>query len=130
MDHPHFVSRKYPPLSMEKRAAQFSPFKAMVGYDEEVEEESRFTEDEIFIDENRLEELDERLRAVAARLGAGERPTVKITYFVPDDRKAGGAYVALSGAVRRIDEVAGTLVMADGTRVEAARMVELEVTGE
>ena len=126
IDHPHFVSKKYPPMPMEKRAAQFSPFKAMVGYDDEVEEESRFTESEIFMDENRLEELDERMRTVAEKVAAGERPTVTFTHFVPDDRKEGGEYVVTEGKVRRIDEMTGVLVLTDGRRIEISRITEVE----
>ena len=126
IDHPHFVSKKYPPMPMEKRAAQFSPFKAMVGYDDEVEEESRFTESEIYMDENRLEELDERMRTVAEKVAAGERPAVTITHFVPDDRKEGGEYVVTEGRVRRIDEITGVLVLTDGRRIEISRITEVE----
>ena len=126
IDHPHFVSKKYPPMPMEKRAAQFSPFKAMVGYDDEVEEESRFTESEIYMDENRLEELDERMRTVAEKVAAGERPAVTITHFVPDDRKEGGEYVVTEVRVRRIDEITGVLVLTDGRRIEISRITEVE----
>ncbi len=125
IDHPHFVSKKYPPMPMEKRAAQFSPFKAMVGYDDEVEEESRFTDSEIFMDENRLEELDDRMRTVAGKVAAGERPVVTITHFVPDDRKEGGEYVVTEGRVRRIDEITGVLVLTDGRRIEIGRITEV-----
>ena len=96
INHPHFVSKKYPPMSMEKRAAQVSPFKAMVGYDDEVEEEA-----------------------------AGERPVVTITHFVPDDRKEGGEYVVTEGRVRRIDEMTGVLVLTDGRRIEIGRITEV-----
>ena len=130
IDHPHFVSKKYPPMPMEKRAAQFSPFKAMVGYDDEVEEESRFTDSEIFMDENRLEELDERMRTVAEKVAAGERPAVTITHFVPDDRKEGGEYVVTEGRVRRIDEMTGVLVMTDGRRIEIGRITEVAEIGD
>ena len=126
IDHPHFVSKKYPPMPMEKRAAQFSPFKAMVGYDDEVEEESRFTDSEIFMDANRLEELDDRMRTVAGKVAAGERPVVTITHFVPDDRKEGGEYVVTEGRVRRIDEMTGVLVLTDGRRIEISRITEVE----
>lgn len=125
INHPHFVSKKYPPMPMEKRAAQFSPFKAMVGYDDEVEEESRFTDSEIFMDENRLEELDDRMRTVAGKVAAGERPVVTITHFVPDDRKEGGEYVVTEGRVRRIDEMTGVLVLTDGRRIEIGRITEV-----
>ncbi|MBR0378313.1 MAG: hypothetical protein IJI04_07825 [Lachnospiraceae bacterium] len=125
INHPHFVSTKYPSMPMEKRAAQFSPFKAMVGYDDEVEEESRFTHSEIFMDENRIEELDERMRTVAGKVSAGERPVVTITHFVPDDRKEGGEYVVTEGRVRRIDEITGVLVLTDGRRIEIGRITEV-----
>ena len=130
IDHPHFVSKKYPPMPMEKRAAQFSPFKAMVGYDDEVEEESRFTDSEIFMDENRLEELDDRMRTVAGKVAAGERPVVTITHFVPDDRKEGGEYVVTEGRVRRIDEMTGVLVLTDGRRIEIGRITEVAEIGD
>ena len=130
IDHPHFVSKKYPPMPMEKRAAQFSPFKAMVGYGDEVEEESRFTDSEIFMDENRLEELDERMRTVAEKVAAGERPVVTITHFVPDDRKEGGEYVVTEGRVRRIDEITGVLVLTDGRRIEIGRITEVAEIGD
>lgn len=130
IDHPHFESKKYPPMPMEKRAAQFSPFKAMVGYDDEVEEESRFTDSEIFMDENRLEELDDRMRTVAGKVAAGERPVVTITHFVPDDRKEGGEYVVTEGRVRRIDEMTGVLVMTDGRRIEIGRITEVAEIGD
>ena len=35
---PHHVSKKHPRLSMDKRAAQFTPFAALTGYEEEIEE--------------------------------------------------------------------------------------------
>lgn len=33
IDLPHPVSSHHPPMSMEKRAAQFAPFAALTGYD-------------------------------------------------------------------------------------------------
>ena len=38
-----------------------------------------------------------------------------VEYFVPDDRKAGGAYVTVTGRVRHISVPERTLVMEDGT---------------
>ena len=127
MDHPHFVSKRYPQMPMEKRAAQFSPFKAMVGYDDEVEETARYTEDEIFADEDRLEELDEVLRILSERMDAGERPFVKIRHFVPDERKEGGAYVVTEGNVRRIRSDERCIVMEDRRTILISRIFEIEI---
>lgn len=127
MDHPHFVSKRYPRMPVEKRAAQFSPFKAMVGYDDEVEEAARYTENEIFADEDRLEELDEALRILSERMDAGERPFVKIRHFVPDERKEGGAYVVTRGNVRRIRSDERCIVMEDRQTILIGRITEIEI---
>ena len=82
------------------------------------------------MDENRLEELDERMRTVAEKVAAGERPDVTITHFVPDDKKEGGEYVVTEGRVRRIDEMTGVLVMTDGRRIEIGRITEVAEIGD
>ncbi|MBQ3263741.1 hypothetical protein IJH06_01360 [Candidatus Saccharibacteria bacterium] len=37
---PHFVDTNYPPMSMEKRAAQFLAYKSLVGYEDLIEEKT------------------------------------------------------------------------------------------
>ena len=46
---PHHISKKHPRLSMEQRAAQFAPFAALTGYEEQVMETARVTENRIDI---------------------------------------------------------------------------------
>ena len=98
---------------MLDRAAQFAPFAALTGYEAAVGETARLTAEKRELDAQEAEELNCRLAAVIARLP--DRPEVTVEYFVPDDRKAGGAYVTVTGRVRHISVPEKTLVMEDGT---------------
>lgn len=94
-------------MSLYNRAAQFAPFAALSGYDDMITEESRTTD----VDHMRIlqpdeaEELNQRIRKLIELTEAGEHPTVRITYFEPDRRKAGGKYVTIEDAVKRVDGV-------------------------
>lgn len=96
---PHHVSQKHPPMSLEERAAQFSPFAALVGYDACVEESNRLVEQFLRLDENYLQELDEKLRHIQEHIC--EQPLVEITYFVPDLIKSGGSYSNMRGGCKK-----------------------------
>lgn len=99
---PHHVSAKRPHMSVIDRAAQFSPFAAVVGYDAAVKETARLTDRRVELDEYEKDALNEKLNIVAAHIE--ERPEIAITYFKPDDKKAGGAYVTVTGCVKKIDD--------------------------
>ena len=109
---PHHVSQNHPQMSMHDSAAQFAPFAALTGYESAVGETARLTSERRELDPQEAEELNRRLTDLAARLK--DRPKVTIEYFVPDDRKAGGAYVTVTGRMRHISVAKMTLVM-DGT---------------
>ena len=121
---PHPVSAKHPRMSMQERAAQFSPFAALTGHGEVIRETGRLTEDWLELDEAAKAELDRRLRLLAA--GLDQRPTVTATWFQPDERKAGGAYVSATGTARKLDPLAGVLLLEDGTQIPVQRLVSLE----
>ncbi len=110
---PHHVSQNHPQMPLRDRAAQFAPFAALTGYEAAVGETARLTAERRELDAQEAEELNRRLTDLAARLP--ERPEVTIEYFVPDDRKSGGAYVSVTGRVRHISVPERTLVMEDGT---------------
>ena len=110
---PHHVSRNHPQMPMLDRAAQFAPFAALTGYEAAVGETARLTAERRELDAQEAEELNRRLVAIIARLP--DRPEATIEYFVPDDRKAGGAFVSVTGRVRHISVPERTLVMEDGT---------------
>ena len=112
---PHHVSEKHPPMSRLDRAAQFSPFAALTGYEAAVKETARMTDRRIELDEGEKAAIDQRLTLVQERLPV---PTeVTITYFMPDKKKAGGAYVSVSGTVKKIDDYERTVVLHNGTSI-------------
>ena len=115
IDLPHHVSETHPPMSRADRAAQFSPFAALTGYDAAVRETARVAERRIELDEGVKAELNARLNCILEHLS--EHPQVSLTYFVQDEKKSGGAYRTVTGTVRKLDSFAKTLTLTDGTVV-------------
>ncbi|SCW46671.1 hypothetical protein SAMN02910456_01279 [Ruminococcaceae bacterium YRB3002] len=113
-----------PPMPVHDRAAQFSPFAALVGYDDAVAETARLTDSRRDMMEDGISGLNRQLELLEERIR--EMPPVKVTYFVADRFKEGGSYVTREGAVRRIDSLAGCLVFADGGRVPLADIYSME----
>lgn len=112
---PHHQSGTRPHMSLHDRAAQFSPFAALTGYDAAVEEAARLTEQKLELSEEEKAAIGAKLTEIREHIK--ERPEVTVTYFVPDERKAGGTYVTVTGTVRRIDEFERVVVMQDQSRV-------------
>lgn len=119
---PHHVSQNHPQMPLRERAAQFAPFAALTGYEAAVGETARQTTERRELDAQEAAELNRRLASLIARLP--ERPEVTIEYFVPDDRKAGGAYVTVTGRMRHISVAKMTLVM-DGTEIPMEDVVSV-----
>ena len=113
---PPHISKRYPQPTMMDRAARFAPFAAITGYEEMVLEEARVTEERIDLDEGALSLLNEKLNMIQEFLD--EEPEVTITYFEPDKKKAGGAYVSITGTVKRIDENEHLVIMTDGKKIK------------
>lgn len=126
---PHPVSRTHPQMSMHDRAAQFSPFAALSGYEEAVAEEARLTEEKILLDEYEKQRIDEKLQKIRDDLqerGKEEKPRISVTYFLPDQRKAGGAYVTVTGRVKKMDTYKQQLLLTDDSTIPFQEIVELE----
>ena len=87
IDLPHHVSHRHPQMSMEKRAAQFSPFAAMVGHDAAIRETARFTEEQMELTEDEKAIIDDKLQTIQAHIK--EQPEITVTYFQPDEKKSG-----------------------------------------
>ena len=127
LDMPHHVSTRHPQMSMHDRAGQFSPFAALDGHGDILRETARLTEERLELDEDARTLLDRRLRDLSSRLA--EHPAVTVEYFVPDARKAGGAYVRTMGRLKRISTATGTLDLEDGTRIALRDIIALEEQG-
>ena len=115
MGLPHHVSKTRPQMPMSDRAAQFAPFAALTGYDAAIKETGRLTDERIELDVEALSALDMKYQLLMEALD--EAPEVTITYFQPDERKAGGKYVSAVGAVKKIDDFERRITMRDGTRI-------------
>jgi hypothetical protein len=109
---PHHVSAKRPHMAAIDRAAQFSPFAALTGYDAAIKETARTTDKRIELDETSKDALRGRLQLISERIK--DRPEIAFTYFQPDIKKTGGAYITAVGCVKKIDEVERLVLLADG----------------
>ena len=116
-----------PRMSMVDRWAQFAPFAALTGYEAVVEEAARLTDARLELSEDMKTMLNDKMQMILDNLE--NEPFVTITYFVPDKRKAGGAYVDVSAIVERIDEYERCIVMTEGTKIpiEQIRAIEGEL---
>ena len=121
---PHYTSSKRPRMAMIDRAAQFSPFAALTGYDAAAKETARLTEDWVELDEYQKSALNDRIQILQERLS--NTPVISITYFVPDERKSGGAYCTETGIIKKIDYYERAVIMRSGTHISIDEIIGIE----
>ena len=121
---PHHVSMTRPHMSDINRAAQFSPFAALTGYDAAIKETGRLTDERIELDEYTKEHLNDRLQIIADQLK--EQPEISVTYFQPDAKKDGGAYVTATGTAKKIDRYERVVIMTDDTTIPIYEIISIE----
>lgn len=121
---PHPTSSKHPRMPLSDRAAIFSPFAALSGHGAAIAETARVTEQKMDLDEDTKAELDRRQAILMEHIG--ERPEIFVTWFQPDSRKEGGAYLTTAGQLKRLDEVQRVLILTDGTKIPLDEVVGLE----
>ena len=128
-DIKHFTRPQYDdlhPMSMHDRAAQFSPFAALVGYGDAVAETARLTDSKVELTEDEMFELNANLNRLLDCLD--EHPKIRVNYFVPDEKKSGGRYVDMVGVVRIYDSYAQELVFMDKSRINIQTISRIEIT--
>ena len=121
---PHHVSPTRPQMPMSDRAAQFAPFAALTGYDAAIKETGRLTDEKIELDEEALTALDMKYQFLMDALD--DAPEVTITYFQPDERKAGGKYVSAVGVVRKVDDFERRITMRDGSKIPMDNVLSID----
>ena len=121
---PHHVSTTRPHMIAIDRAAQFSPFAALTGYDSAIKETARLTDERVKLDEYVKDALSDRLQIIADRIQ--EHPEIAITYFQPDAKKNGGAYVTAINTAKKIDEYERVVFMTDGTAIPIDEIISIE----
>ena len=125
IEHPHYVSPEFPQMPRLNRAAQFSPFAALTGYGDLIDEAARYTGEKTEPDESRKQELNRKLSYL---LSQSVPPAVTVTYFMADGKKEGGEYLSVSGAVVGFDPVKKTVLMASGAAVPISDVAD--ITGD
>lgn len=119
----HHVSKNRKPMSSRDRAAQFSPFSALTGYDEAIQETARTVEKKKQLSENQAAILNEKLFILSTW---ETQPIVTIVYFKKDKRKEGGKYLTIEGKIKHIDEVERTLILQDGTTISIHDLYDIK----
>ncbi len=119
----HHVSKTHKQMSIEERSAQFAPFAALTGYEDEVKETERITERMIEITEDIRSILDEKIRLIQNKIA--EQPNVTITYFVPDINKQGGKYQTINGIIKKIDNYEKKLILTSNTEIFIKDIIEI-----
>ena len=121
---PHPTSTKHPRMPMSDRAAIFSPFAALTGHAAAIQETARLTDQRMELDEDTRAELDRKQKILMDHIA--DQPEVTITWFCPDEKKSGGAYVVSMGRLKKVDDVADTLKLADETTIPLNEIVDLQ----
>ncbi|MEA4901351.1 hypothetical protein [Desulfitobacterium sp.] len=121
---PHPVSTTHPHMTVIDRAAQFSPFAALTGFDAAIKETARLADKRVELDEYIKDALNDRLQIIADRIK--EHPEITITYFQPDAKKNGGAYVTAIGTVKKIDRYERVVAMANGTVIPIDEIISID----
>lgn len=124
INKPHHTSKTRKRMSGLNRAAQFAPFAALTGYDASILEAARLTESQIELDDQTIEMLNIKLNFIKWHIK--EQPEITVTYFEPDTKKSGGAYVKYSGTARFIDEIERVIILNDGTKIKIEMIFDLQ----
>ena len=121
---PHYVSKKHHQMSIYARSAQFAPFAALTGYEDEIKETARLTQNKKEIDDALKNILDDKLQTIQEKIAT--RPEIAVTYFVPDLKKTGGSYVTITGIVKKIDKYKKVIILEDTTEIPISEIIEID----
>lgn len=108
------------PMQREKRAAQFSPFAALTGYDKAIKEEGRVTEQRRFL-------TNEEFAEIELKLIKGINKEISITYFQKDENKDGGKYISVVNKLVKIIPQQKKVQFEDGLLINIKDISSLEI---
>lgn len=133
MKYDHIINQQRPASSRPKmsaidRAAQFSAFAALVGLDKQMDETARLVDSKIELSEDEVAILNRKFQILTNKQNDNEDyPNIKVTWFVPDLHKEGGAYVTKIGTVKRVDEVFFKIILVDRTEINISDILDFEI---
>lgn len=120
---PHYVSKKRQQMPITDRAAQFAPFAALTGYEENIKEATRLTDTRIEIDEERKLILNDKLQIILNNIK--DEPVITFTYFIYDDKKSGGKYINITNQVKKINITDGYITLIDKTKIPIEEIIDI-----
>lgn len=124
IDLPHHVSKKHPQMSMQNRAAQFSPFAALTGHNEAIKETQRATQQRIELDEYEKGRINAKLQMIQNKIE--EHPQITVTYFKPDCKKDGGEYRTVTASIKKIDGNQRKLILENEEEFRIENILSIE----
>lgn len=124
-NHERYQLKHHTPMSLESRAAQFAPFAALVGYDEEIGEAARSTDGREELSEDAIDALNQAFQKLLDH--EEERPLVTVTYFRPDAKKDGGMYMTYTGNFRFYDAEKRVMKLVDGMVIGVGQVCRIEM---
>ena len=125
MNLPRPEPKKHPRMSLHDRAAQFSPFAALTGHNAAIDETARLTDRKIELNEERKAELDRMWQYLMEKVK--EKPKIKITFFIKDEKKSGGIYTTVGERIKKMDPYQKTILLEDGTNIYYREIFEIEL---
>ena len=122
---PHHVSKSHPQMSMMNRAAQFVPFAALTGHSAAIEETARLTDEQQELAEEDSDALNQKMAYLRETIN--EHPTITITYFEPDKKKAGGKYKSIEGQLQNIDDYGQAIILKSGVSIPFVSILDIQI---
>lgn len=120
---PRHVSPTRHPMSNHDRAAQFSPFAALTGYDNYIKEEARLTQSKKELTEEEKQEVEQKLQFLDS---CGGNPLIEVTYFKSDNKKSGGSYESVTAEFKRVDLSELNIVFKSGEKIPIRDILSIE----
>lgn len=109
-------------LSIKRKFGKNALVKGM-----DLQEDARLTDAQRELAEDEQALLERQLLRVQMLLDAGTPPVVAVTWFQPDAKKQGGAYVTAKGKVRKIDEFGGALLLVGGEKIPISAVIGIQL---
>lgn len=115
---------KHPKMSIYDRSAQFSPFAALTGHDDAIQETARLTEKRRILDKEQIQTLNNQLNFLISHLS--NKFTITITYFQDDKLKDGGKYISQTSFISKIDTFNRFILLDSGEKIYFRDLYRIE----
>ena len=127
---PHHQAANRHHMSLYDRAAQFSPYAALVGYDDMVKETARQTDKKLELGDAEKELLDQKLALITDAIENGHHPTITVVFYIPDAMKAGGSYDEYTGAVKKVDSIGRQIIFFADNGCSSGKSICIDVISQ